>query len=972
MVGTVWGGGARPPGTGALRTSGHEGTSMPDTTARAAATGTDLRADPAEAQLGVSTEVGHSALRADIRLVGDVFGETLAAAEGPELLQLVQRVRRLSRSTDDAELAELEKLLDALTPAEAAALARAFSMFFHLTNVVEQLHRSRELAARRASRGGTLDAAVRRLEAGADREVLRQVVAGLELRPVFTAHPTEASRQSVLRLLRQLAEVLGARLDGVTPDGVTPDGRDPLVELRLLTDLLWRTDELRPGKPTPMDEARGVAYYLTQLARDVLPDLEESLAEQLGRLGVALPPTSAPVTLGSWVGGDRDGNPEVTAPITRDVLVRQALDAVRMQREAVAGLIDQLPLSSRLLPVPPQLEALLAEGKADLPEVHDRFIRLNATEPFRLACSYLHGRLSNTLARLTDGTPHVPGRDYLGGAEYLAQLQVLDESLVAVGTDAIARRWVRPVVRTAATTGLHLATLDVREHADRHHQALAALFGLTGELDRPYTELARPDRLQLLSAELLRQRPLVRPGALGPGPERDVMAVFDTIREALDTVGPEAVETYIVSMTSDVDDVLAAVVLAREAGLVRLPHRQEPDGVPDEARIGFAPLFETVKELQRAAELLDGLLSDPGYRRVVAARGDLQEVMLGYSDSNKDAGVTTSQWEIHMAQRRLRDTAAAHGVRLRLFHGRGGSVGRGGGPAGEAVLASPPGTLAGQMKVTEQGEVIFDKYALPALARDNLEVLLGSVLEASVLHRVPRTHPDVLRGWDETMGMVSATAQQAYRRLVDDPRLPAFFAAATPVEELAGLNIGSRPARRSSGPPTLDSLRAIPWVFGWTQCRIILPGWFGVGSGLAAAREAGLGPQLSDMAAAWMFFGTFIGNVEMTLAKTDLGIAARYVDALVPDELRGLFDVIVEEHERTVSEVLRLLQASGLLVRHPVLRRTLEVRNSYLDPLHRLQVPLLARRRAGDEDPDRQRALLLTVNGIAGGLRNTG
>ena len=908
--------------------------------------------DPARTAAAVRTEQAHSELRADIRRLGTLLGDELRAQEGEDVFALVERLRRLVR--DPAAAADVPAMLGEVDGRTAALLARAFSTFFALANLAEQVHRGRDLHEQWTAGQGAMTTTVERLR-DADRDTLRGVLEGLELRPVFTAHPTEASRQSVLRTLRRVADLLDAEL----PD----DARER--RLREQVQLLWQTDELRVDKPHVSDEARAVVYYLDQLARDVLPELLEDFDAALGTLDVSLPPAAAPIRFGSWVGGDRDGNPNVTPAVTLEVLRLQADRALRFQLSLVDRLVEELSVSTRIVGVSDVLRDALEHDRELMPEVHDRYVRLNAEEPYRLKLTYVRQRLSATHDRLAQGEPHRPGHDYLGAAAYLDELELLRTSLRENGGDLVADGTLARAIRTARAVGLQLAVLDVREHAERHHAAVGALFDRLHEVSHPYAELDRSWRTTLLSKELAGRRPLVRPSAV-PEDARQVLEVFDVIRAALDVFGPETVESYVVSMAQGVDDVLAVALLAREAGLLDLD-----DGV---ARIGFVPLFETVAELRRAGDLLHGMLSDPSYRQVVRLRGDLQEVMLGYSDSNKDAGVTTSQWEIHRAQRRLRDVAARHGVRLRLFHGRGGSVGRGGGPAAEAVLASPYGVLDGAMKLTEQGEVVSDKYALPRLARHNLDVLLSSVLEASVLHRSASIEGDVLSRWDDAMDLVSGAAQRAYRELVDRDDLPEFFATATPVEELAGLNIGSRPARRPGGGPAgITSLRAIPWVFGWTQSRMVVPGWFGVGSGLQAAREAGLSDVLADMLRDWPFFATFLGNVEMTLAKTDLAIAEEYVQALVEPRLHPVFDVVREEHARTSEEVLRLTGGPELLQRHPLLKRTLQVRDAYLSPLHALQVELLQRQRAAEEpDRDVQRALLITINGIAAGLRNTG
>ncbi len=908
-------------------------------------------------------------LRRDIRALGTLLGQTLVRQEGPELLELVERIRLLMRTDRDAAAAELA----ALDTISATRLVRAFTTYFYLVNVAEQVHRGRELHAIRLRQGTWLSQAIDRIAAaGYTPGEVAAELRTMSLRPVFTAHPTEAARRSVLTKIRRIASLLDEWERAIGPDGTT---RDPVAERRVqrrleeMVDLLWQTDELRVVRPDVIDEARNAIYYFDNLHHDAVPHTLESLGEELARIGVELPPDSRPLTFGTWIGGDRDGNPNVTPDTTLDVIALQHDHAIRDTLDAIDELRVELSSSVRITGATQQLELSLAGDLECLPELEERYRRLNAEEPYRLKLTCVRQKLVNTRARVAEHRVHEPGRDYRGTSELVEDLVIVRDSLLANRGELIARGSLDRAVRTLSAFGMHLATMDVREHADAHHHALGQLFDRLNERRGHYASLSRDERYELLVDELRSRRPLApSPPPLDSEGER-TFGVFTAIGTALRRFGPEVIESYIVSMTKGADDVLAAVILAREAGLVDVS-----SGV---ARIGFVPLLESVEQLRESAELLGRLLDDPEYRRIVALRGDVQEVMLGYSDSNKEAGITTSQWEIHVAQRALRDTARRHGVHLRLFHGRGGTIGRGGGPTHDAILAQPWGTLDGEIKLTEQGEVISDKYLVPSLARENLELTLAAVVESTVLHKRPRSSDEEVMRWSNTMQTVSDAASSRYRELVDDPDLPAYYLASTPVELLGELHFGSRPSRRPDSGAGLGGLRAIPWVFGWTQSRQIVPGWFGIGTGLAAAREAGLGGELREMLEKWHFFANFLSNVSMTLAKTDMELAQHYVHRLAPPELHHVYDVIRAEHDLTLTEVLRVLEQDELLESAPVLQRTLQIRNAYLAPLHYLQVALTERwredrARGRRSDPTVVRALLLTVNGIAAGMRNTG
>jgi phosphoenolpyruvate carboxylase len=890
-------------------------------------------------------------LRSDVRRLADLLGQTLVRQEGPDLLELVEAVRKSVRKGSG------EEVLANITDEESVQLARAFSTYFNLANVAEQIHRARVLSHSRATGGSWLVRAVDRIEEALlqqtpghqlTKEEITHWVSEMSVRPVFTAHPTEAARRSILKKLGAIADLLDQ------PEN--PSQQDRLAEN---IDLLWQTDELRLGQPEPLDEALNALYYLDDLFTQTVPEVLNDFAKELSRIGVVVPVTARPLSFGNWIGGDRDGNPNITADVTTKAMVLQVGHSIRVTIAAMNELRQMLSVSTNIVGATPELTASVEKDFKHIPEFEPRFLRLNAEEPYRLKATAIVHRLAFTRDRHAIGGPHVANRDYENTQELLADLVLMRDSLLAHRGELIATGLLERTIRTVAAFGITHATMDIREHSDAHHNLLSQVLGVDGYLSKSHEE-----KFDLLTA-LLAENSTFDTSKLDASGKR-VFDTFVAINDLIDRFGSQSIETYIVSMTKGADDLIAPIVIAQQAGLVSLKEKK--------ARIGFAPLLETVTELRSSGEILDKLLSNPTYRQLVSLRGDKQEVMLGYSDSNKDAGIATSQWEIHRAQRSLRDVAKKHGVKLCLFHGRGGSVGRGGGPTYDALIALPWGSVDGAIKMTEQGEVISDKYALASLARENIELTLAASLEATVLNRGPRQSKEELTAWGDCMQLISDESFKQYRSLIQQPDLPAYFYASTPVEQLGEMFLGSRPSRRPDASGGLDSLRAIPWVFGWTQSRQIVPGWFGVGTGLKAAREAGQSKLLRKMLKEWHFFTTFISNVEMTLAKTDLDLAQRYVEALVPKELHHFLDEIKEEFDLTVSEILRLTGEKTLLGDQEILARTLQVRDAYLSPIHLLQINLLKRVRETDTsvDPVLRRALLLTINGVAAGLRNTG
>ena len=879
-------------------------------------------------------------LRNDVRRLADLLGQTLARQEGEDLLSLVESVRLGVRE------GQQDQILNQLTDSQTISLVRAFSNFFNLANVAEQVDRSKVLAAEHKAGGSWLGKAVenianaRKTNPDFSDADLKEWLENFSVRPVFTAHPTEAARRSVLSKMTTIAKLLEQ-----------PDSQIKNERLAEAIDLLWQTDELRLGRPEPLDEAVNSIYYLDELLLETVPEVLAEFVNEVKKLGIDLSLSARPLRFGTWIGGDRDGNPNITAEVTKAAILLQNAHFTRTMFLHLDELRQALSISTKLAGVSKELEKSVAQDLEKLPEIEARYRRINVEEPYRLKATAIRHKLALTQARHVAGLPHFPGRDYQNTAELLQDFEIMRSSLEANNGSLIANGLIDRIMRSINAFGLTHATMDIREHSETHHKVLNQLFG--GSDEELIDKYLRSDT----NADT---KNLDEQGS-------KCFKTFAAINELIDRYGNEVIESYIISMTKSSNDVMAAVLIAKNAGLISLKEDKSF------AKIGFVPLLETVAELRAAGEILDNLLSNKNYRKIVDLRGGVQEIMLGYSDSNKDAGITTSQWEIHKAQRKLRDIAIKHGVKLRLFHGRGGSVGRGGGPTYDALIALPWGSIDGQIKMTEQGEVISDKFGLPALAKENLELTLAAALEATVLNRKPRQPSKDLRNWDECMDLISENAFKAYRELVDQKDLPAYFYASTPVEQLGNMFLGSRPSRRPDAASGLESLRAIPWVFGWTQSRQIVPGWYGVGSGLKAAREAGKSDLLQSLLKEWHFFRTFISNVEMTLAKTDLEIAQRYVNALVDPSLHKIFEQIKKEFDLTVKELLLMTNEKEILGNQPILARTLQIRDTYLAPIQLLQISLLKRVRAQSE-PDQllARALLLTINGVAAGLRNTG
>ncbi len=916
-------------------------------------------------------------LRDDVHLLGALVGDVLREQGGPELFGAVEHVRAAAialRSPDAtgpagaAPAAEEGALLGwarAQPTGRLLQLVRAFSVYFHLINLAEEHHRLRTLRERERAEGPlheSIAAAVAALrDAGVPPEAVRAGAGRLELRPVFTAHPSEARRHTLRQHLTVAAGLI-ARLDDPRLTGREREAT--LDDLRARITLLWQTAETRVARPTVLDEVHSALATLAGTVYDVAPRARGGLAAALAAAYPGGPAVEAPglLRLGSWVGGDRDGNPAVTGEVTRAAARLARAAVLRRYREEVRALGRDLSISARLTGASP---ALLAAIARDREELGTEPVRRWGDEPYRRKL----GLIGERLRRMETDEPG----GYATPAAFLADLRQIADSLAAHGGRRIAAGPVRELRERVETFGFHLAELELRQHAARHAAAVAELLGLAGAPG--YAALDWAGRLAALEAALAGP-PLGWPDAALSPATRDVLDGFAAMRDIQRLGGPRACQTYIVSMSRAPSDALAVLLLARERGLVERPGA----GRPLVSRLDVVPLFETIEELRACGDTLARLLANATYRGALRARGDRQQVMIGYSDSNKDGGYLAATWETWCAQGALHRAAAAAGVDLLLFHGRGGAVGRGGGPMGRAILARPPEARAPTLKVTEQGEVIAARYGHPAIAARHFEQMVHALL-LSALGPDDDAPP---AAWVATLERLAGRARAAYAALVEGtPDFLRFFLRATPFPELGGLNLASRPVSRAGAGGPLDEvrlaeLRAIPWGFSWAQARINLPGWFGLGRALEE-ELAGGAPALARLRAmyrGWRPFALALDNAQRSLGAADLPTARRY--ASLAGDAAGAFAAIAAEWERSVAMLLRVTGQRELLEPAPTLARSIKLRNPYVDALHVAQIALLARYRTLPADaPEAERAALLdaihhSINGIAAGLQTTG
>ncbi|MDP5277164.1 phosphoenolpyruvate carboxylase [Chengkuizengella axinellae] len=910
-------------------------------------------------------------LRRDVRFLGNILGEVLVHQGGKELLDVVEEIREMSKSLRANFVQELlesfKNKIETLDTDKRHNVIRAFAIYFHLVNIAEQNHRVRRKREYERSAGdiiqpGSIESIIAEFkEKNVSNQDVMEILSGATLELVMTAHPTEATRRAVLDIHHRIAEEM-MQLDNPT---LTYKERELLKEkLRNEVLILWQTDELRDRKPTVLDEVRNGLYYFDETLFDVLPDVYQELEHCLNKYYPEQDwhvPTF--LQFGSWIGGDRDGNPSVTAETTWHTLEMQRSLALKKYREILSNLKEHLSFSTSIVKVSDELLTSIEEDRKNIEiPITDQW--RNSKEPYRIKITYMLQKINNTEFSVSNENTKYNSPD-----DFINELKIIDCSLRGHFADYAADEYVKKIIRQVELFGFHVSTLDIRQHSKEHEFAITEILSKTG-IEENYSVLSEEGKINLLTELLNDPRPLTTVNLDYSESTKECLDVFETIYKAQKEFGEKCIKSYLISMTQGVSDLLEVTILAKEYGL----HRIKPNGLS----IQPVPLFETIDDLHEAPRIVEHLFNIPIYRESLRDVNDLQEIMLGYSDSNKDGGAITANWELRIAMKDITDIANKYGIKIKFFHGRGGALGRGGMPLNRSILAQPPGTLGGGIKITEQGEVLSSRYSLKGIAYRSLEQATSSLIRAGMLSK-RKQELQVDPEWEQIVQGISETALTKYQDLIfRDPDFITFFKESTPLTEFGELNIGSRPSKRKNSDK-FEDLRAIPWVFSWTQSRYLLPAWYAAGTGLQSFIQGKVENLkiLQNMYENWSFFKSMIDNLQMAIAKSDLLIAKQYSNMIKDSSIQErMFKSVEDEYNLTSKLILDITKQNEILDNVPVIQESIRLRNPYVDPLSYLQVELLSELRAlreqENDDTDLLREVLLTINGIAAGLRNTG
>lgn len=922
----------------------------------------------------INKNTSNNLLRRDVRFLGHILGEVLVHQGGNSLFTIVEKIREMSKSLraqfTPEMYAEFKDTINGLAPEIRHQVIRAFAVYFQLVNIAEQNHRIRRKRDYERTSGenvqpGSIEDAVRKLKTlGTPTAEVREMIEGISLELVMTAHPTEATRRAVLDIHQRIA----ADVMELDNPSLTFREREQLRE-KLLGEVitLWQTDELRDRKPTVGDEVKNGLYYFDETLFDVLPQVYQELERCLHKY---YPEQSwhAPTFLkfGSWIGGDRDGNPSVTSTVTWETLTMHRELALQKYEELLTDLLKHMSFSKNIVEVTQELLDSIQHDR-DVIELPSDEVLPNEKEPYRIKVRYMVEKIRNT------AKPNVPaGKKYNNPQQFKEDLLIIERSLRNHYADYIADAYVQKLIRQAELFGFHLASLDVRQHSKEHEAAMTEILAKMS-ICSDYGALPEEQKIKLLTDILNDPRPITSPYLHYSESTQECLDVYRVIQKAQQEFGRSCIASYLISMTQGASDLLEVLVFGKEAGL----YLHEPDGTVT-CTLQSVPLFETIDDLHAAPEIMTTLFQIPAYRNSLNSTNQLQEIMLGYSDSNKDGGVITANWELRVALRSITAAAKPFDVKLKFFHGRGGALGRGGMPLNRSILAQPADTVGGGIKITEQGEVLSSRYSMKGIAYRSLEQATSALIKSALWARNPQADPSE-PGWETIMRDISEQAQQKYQDLIfRDPDFLTFFKQSTPLPEIGELNIGSRPSKRKNSD-RFEDLRAIPWVFAWTQSRYLLPAWYASGYGLYSFYQGN--PEnlriLQEMYNNWAFFRSLIDNLQMALAKADLLIAKEY-GSMIEDQsiAERIIRMIEEEYERTSDLILKITGQQEILDNVPVIQESIRLRNPYVDPLSYMQVQLLSELRPlrdqGGDDSLLLREVLLTINGIAAGLRNTG